>query len=94
MRTMIIEAGSEKMGTSIEARTSTAASNGGATLGTALGEQARPRVSTTAPYQRLANENRGTGGESLADFLGVFSLGLGLAQFLAPQTMSKICGRR
>jgi uncharacterized membrane protein len=79
------------MGTSIEGRTSTVGSNGGA-LGTALAEQARPRVSTTARYQRLANEDRGTGGESLADFLGVFSIGLGLAQFLAPQTMSKICG--
>ena len=80
------------MGTSIEPRTSAAGSNGGPAVGTALAEQARPRISTTARYQRLANENRGTGGESLADFLGVFSLGLGLAQFLAPQTMSKICG--
>ena len=60
--------------------------------GSALGERARPRVSVTRPYQRLANEDRGTGGESLADFLGVFSIGLGLAQVLAPETMSKICG--
>ena len=63
-----------------------------ATQGSALGEQARPRTSVTRPYQRLANEDRGTGGESLADFLGVFSIGLGLAQVLAPETMSKICG--
>lgn len=67
------------------------AENGG-TTGSALGEQARPRINTTRPYQRLANEDRGTGGESLADFLGVFSIGLGLAQVLAPETMSKICG--
>jgi len=81
------------MGTSIEAGTSATSGNGGsATLGTALGEQARPEVATTARYQRLANEDRGTGGESLADFLGVFSIGLGLAQVLAPEGMSKICG--
>jgi uncharacterized membrane protein len=81
------------MGTSIEAGTSPTSGNGGsAALGTALGEQARPRVATTARYQRLANEDRGTGGESLADFLGVFSIGLGLAQVLAPEGMSKICG--
>jgi uncharacterized membrane protein len=81
------------MATSYETESGT---TGGAddsgTTGSALGEQARPRLSTTRPYQRLANEDRGTGGESLADFLGVFSLGLGLAQVLAPETMSKICG--
>ena len=81
------------MGTSIEAGTNaTSADGGAATLGTALGEQSRPRAGSTARYQRLANEDRGTGGESLADFLGVFSIGLGLAQFLAPEGMSKICG--
>jgi uncharacterized membrane protein len=79
------------MGTSIT-ETQAQAGDGAATQGTALGERARPRISTTRPYQRLANEDRGTGGESLADFLGVFSIGLGLAQVLAPQTMSKICG--
>jgi uncharacterized membrane protein len=72
--------------------TETAATNDAGTTGSALGERARPRVSVTRPYQRLANEDRGTGGESLADFLGVFSIGLGLAQVLAPETMSKICG--
>jgi uncharacterized membrane protein len=72
--------------------TDTAATNDAGTTGSALGERARPRVSVTRPYQRLANEDRGTGGESLADFLGVFSIGLGLAQVLAPETMSKICG--
>ena len=81
------------MGTSIEAGTSSTGADGGsATLGTALAEQARPELTAAARYQRLANEDRGTGGESLADFLGVFSLGLGLAQVLAPESMSKICG--
>ena len=81
------------MGTSMEAGTRvTGADGGSATLGTALSEQTRPQVDTTARYQRLADEDRGTGGESLADFLGVFSIGLGLAQVLAPEGMSKICG--
>ena len=80
------------MGTTFETDTSTSAGGDGGSQGSALGEQARPQLSTTRPYQRLANEDRGTGGESLADFLGVFSLGLGLAQVLAPETMSKICG--
>jgi uncharacterized membrane protein len=87
------ERGERDMGASYE--TSATTTNGGenaGTTGSALGEQARPRVSTTRPYQRLANEDRGTGGESLADFLGVFSIGLGLAQMLAPEGMSKICG--
>jgi len=80
------------MGASIEVGTNT--STGNAVLGSALGEQARPQPAETARYQRIANEDRGTGGESLADFLGVFSLGLGLAQVLAPATMSKVCGIR
>jgi uncharacterized membrane protein len=81
------------MGTSIEVGTNTSSTDGStAALGTALGEKSRPRAVTTARYQRLANEDRGTGGESLADFLGVFSLGLGLAQVLAPAMMSKVCG--
>jgi uncharacterized membrane protein len=81
------------MGSTLERETQAAGGDSGAaTSGTALGEQARPRISTTRTYQRIANEDRGTGGESLADFLGVFSLGLGLAQVLAPQTMSRICG--
>ena len=81
------------MGTSMEAGTSTSNADGGsAAIGSALGEQARPQVATTAPYQRMANADRGTGGESLADFLGVFSIGLGLAQVLAPEGMSKLCG--
>ena len=78
------------MGASIEAGANTSTDT--AVLGSALGEQARPQPAEAARYQRIANEDRGTGGESLADFLGVFSLGLGLAQVLAPATMSKVCG--
>ena len=80
------------MGASIEVGRNT--STGTTVLGSALGEQARPQPADTARYQRIANEDRGTGGESLADFLGIFSLGLGLAQVLAPATMSKVCGIR
>lgn len=64
----------------------------GTALGTALDTSARPRAATTAPYQRLADEDRGTGGEGTADFLGYFSLGLGLAEFLAPEAMSRAIG--
>jgi uncharacterized membrane protein len=81
------------MGTSIEVTgTSTRGDGASAARGTAIEEQARPQASSASRYQRLADEDRGTGGESLSDFLGVFSLGLGLAQFLAPESMSKICG--
>lgn len=64
----------------------------GGPTGTALGDGVRPRPSTTAPYQRIADQDRGTGGESTADFLGFFSIGLGLAEFLAPQAMSRLVG--
>jgi len=81
------------MGTTIEAATHETSGNGDAApLGTALQEGARPRATAAARYQRIANEDRGTGGESLADFLGVFSIGLGLAQVLAPRGMSKLVG--
>ena len=80
------------MATSIEAGTSGPGSP--AARGTALAEEARPHPAGAERYQEIANEDRGTGGESLADFLGVFSLGLGLAQVLAPETMSKVCGIR
>jgi uncharacterized membrane protein len=46
----------------------------------------------TDTYQRIADEDRGTGGESLANFLGLFSLGLGLAQMVAPGGMSRLVG--
>ncbi|MDB4878740.1 MAG: cyclase/dehydrase [Gemmatimonadetes bacterium] len=78
------------MGTAIS--TGTSSGDGSGALGTALSEQARPDVDVTSTYQRLADADRGTGGESLADFLGIFSLGLGLAQVLAPEGMSRICG--
>lgn len=43
-------------------------------------------------YQQLADSDRGTGGESLANFLGMFSIGLGLAQVVAPGPMTKLVG--
>ena len=64
----------------------------GARIGTALGERARPRIASTAPYQQIADEDRGTGGESLANFLGMFSLGLGFAQVTMPGVISRACG--
>jgi uncharacterized membrane protein len=82
------------MGTSFETGSTSApdTDRGGRARGTALGANARPRPSTTARYQRLSDEDRGTGGESLANFLGLFSIGLGMAQILAPAGMSKVCG--
>jgi len=65
-------------------------SNGGRNGGVA--HAARPRIATTAPYQRMADEDRGTGGEQLATFLGWFSVGLGLAEFLAPRAISRVIG--
>lgn len=59
-------------------------------MATAL--ERRPADAVTEPYQRLADEDRGTGGESLADFLGLFSIGLGMAQVLAPAGMAKLIG--
>jgi uncharacterized membrane protein len=80
------------MATSLENRsertTDTARSDGGS----AIARDARPSASATAPYQRLADQDRGTGGESLANFLGLFSIGLGMAQVLAPAGMSKLIG--
>jgi len=61
-------------------------------VGTALGRNARPRREATAPYQRLADEDRGTGGESLSDLLGYFSIGLGLAEVLAPTAVARLIG--
>ena len=79
------------MGTSMEMGADSVSSNG-AGYGTALGTESRPRRAQTQPYQRLADEDRGTGGESLADFLGYFSLGLGLAQVVMPGVMSRVVG--
>jgi uncharacterized membrane protein len=80
-----------RMETSFETGIDTAYPNDG-TIGSAIGKNARPRVTTTARYQRLADEDRGTGGESLADFLGFFSIGLGLAQVAMPGVMSRVVG--
>ncbi|MFL5580398.1 MAG: SRPBCC family protein [Gemmatimonadaceae bacterium] len=85
------------MGTSMEvgagragAAVGTVGSNGG--LGTALGRDARPRSETVRPIQRIADADRGTGGESLADFLGYFSVGLGLAEAVMPGVMARVIG--
>ena len=85
------------MGTTVESGRSNdntiARGNGSPRVrGSALARDKRPDASELAPYQRLADQDRGTGGESLADFLGFFSLGLGMAQVLAPKKMSQICG--
>ena len=79
------------MGTSFENDVD-APENGGRRMGSALAPEVRPRSTATDRYQRIADEDRGTGGESLADFLGYFSIGLGLAEFLAPTTMSRVIG--
>ncbi len=79
------------MGTSLEMGTS-GSEGGSMPVGTALVAARRPRASTARTYQALADADRGTGGESLADFLGIYSIGLGLAQVLAPKSMSTICG--
>jgi uncharacterized membrane protein len=79
------------MGTSLEMGTETHSGTGGR-LGTALAPRVRPREEVTLPYQRLADDDRGTGGESLANFLGMFSIGLGLAQVTLPGVISRLCG--
>ena len=60
--------------------------------GSAIGKDARPKAATIEPYQKLADADRGTGGESLADFLGYFSIGLGLAEALMPGVMARVIG--
>ncbi|MDF1503389.1 SRPBCC family protein [Roseisolibacter sp. H3M3-2] len=61
-------------------------------VGSALREESRPDRGTAAAYQRIVDADRGTGGESLANFLGAFSIGLGLAEFLAPYAINKVIG--
>ena len=80
------------MGTVLESSAATHRGNGRGSVGTALAPEARPQPAVAERYQRLADEDRGTGGESLADFLGYFSLGLGLAEVLAPQLMTRLIG--
>ena len=79
------------MGTSLDTSADSTTGNGSPT-GTALSNDHRPHSSSTRPYQRLADERRGTGGEHLADFLGYFSIGLGLAEFVAPTLMARLIG--
>ena len=79
------------MGTSFEVGADSVSGNGGR-LGTALAPRIRPKAEVTVPYQQLADEDRGTGGEKLANFLGMFSIGLGLAQVTLPGVISRLCG--
>jgi uncharacterized membrane protein len=79
------------MGMSIDTATTTSDGHGPPTA-TALGAAVRPRAETLASYQRRADDDRGTGGESTADLLGYFSIGLGLAEFLAPDVMARLVG--
>jgi len=60
-------------------------------FGSSLDPDSRPDPSILE-YQELADTHRGTGGQRMADFLGFFSLGLGLAEVLAPRTMARIVG--
>ena len=79
------------MGTSFEGGSVSGSTEGGG-VGSAMAPSIRPRRTSTQPYQRLADSDRGTGGESLANFLGLFSIGLGLAQVVMPGAMSKVVG--
>ena len=63
-----------------------------APVGTALADDVRPDAEVARTYQQLADADRGTGGEKLANFLGFFSIGLGLAEALAPQAMARLIG--
>ncbi|HEY8312133.1 MAG TPA: hypothetical protein VIG47_16325, partial [Gemmatimonadaceae bacterium] len=63
-----------------------------ARFGSALDRNRRRAPATAQQYQRLADEDRGTGGLSTADGLGYFSLALGLAEVLAPHAMSRLIG--
>ena len=67
-------------------------SDNGGSLGSALAPKIRPKVEIADQYQELADEDRGTGGESLANFLGLFSIGLGLAQVVMPGALARVCG--
>ena len=66
--------------------------NGGGGEYEALAHKARPRLAANRAYQQIADEDRGTGGESLANFLGWFSIGLGAAEALAPGGIARLIG--
>ena len=74
----------------IEQGSRTGGANGGSNGGFA--HTAGPRAATKRTYQQIADSGRGTGGESLANFLGWFSIGLGLAEALAPGAMTRVIG--
>jgi uncharacterized membrane protein len=69
-------------------------SGGDGAVGAALTPAVRPRPVTARRYQQMADSDRGTGGEKLADFLGFFSVGLGLTQIVAPQLLARVIGIR
>ena len=79
------------MATSYETSLESVSGNGGR-LGTALSAEQRPSRATSTRYQHFADEDRGTGGESLSDFLGFFSLGLGIAQLAVPGVIARVIG--
>jgi uncharacterized membrane protein len=78
------------METSIEQGSRTTGSNGGRNGGVAHAAAPRPAIKRT--YQQIADSDRGTGGESLSNFLGWFSIGLGLAEALAPGALTRVVG--
>jgi uncharacterized membrane protein len=79
------------MGTAIEREPDTSAPDRAAT-GSALRADRRPNTAKTQPYQRIADGDRGTGGQTAANGLGYFSIALGLAELLAPNAMSRLIG--
>lgn len=79
------------MGTASESETTSFTDRGG-NFGPAIRESARPKPERTQPYQRMADDALGTGGQGLANFLGFFSLGLGLAEFVMPGVVAKVAG--
>ena len=81
----------DAIGEAVRPRTRSSVENS-APVGTALAEDVRPDTEVAQTYQQLADADRGTGGEKLANFLGIFSIGLGLAEALAPQAMARLIG--
>src|SRR5829696_7273295 len=92
VRQTVSRPGETRMGTSFEVDAGGGAGGGMAVIGTVLGRDVRPRSETTAPIQRIADDDRGTGGESLADFLGYFSIGLGMAEAIMPGVIARVIG--
>lgn len=78
----------------VDVSTSEVARGGGLPAGILRDERERPLPETTQRYQRLADADRGTGGESTADGLGYFGLGLGLAELIVPNVVARVIGIR